>query len=111
MKTRLGLAALVLVLGHAGVAHAAGDPAAGAAKNRMCQGCHGITGMRSAYPDYHVPRLGGQHPLYLVNALKAYQSKARSHLTMQAIAATLSEQDMEDLAAYYSGQAAPAPKK
>jgi cytochrome c553 len=46
-----------------------------------------------------------------VIALKAYQSQARSHLTMQVIAAGLSEQDMQDLAAYYSGQTAPAPKK
>lgn len=111
MNTRLGLAALVLVLGHAGVVHAAGDPVAGAVKNRMCQGCHGIAGMRSVYPDYRVPRLGGQHAQYIVIALKAYQSQARSHLTMQVIAAGLSEQDMQDLAAYYSGQTAPAPKK
>jgi cytochrome c553 len=104
------LAALVLVLGHVAAAHAAGDATAGARKNRMCQGCHGIVGMRSVYPDYPVPRLGGQHAQYIVAALKAYQSGARSHLTMQAIAAGLSEQDMQDLAAYYSGQTAPPAK-
>lgn len=110
MKTALGLAAFILALGSFSAVQAAGDAAAGARKNRMCQGCHGITGMRTVYPDYSVPRLGGQHAQYIVAALKAYQSGARSHPTMQAIAASLSEQDMLDLAAYYSGQAAPPAK-
>ena len=110
MKTALGLAALLLVLGPFVPVSAGGDAAAGARKNRMCQGCHGIAGMRTVYPDYSVPRLGGQHAPYIVAALKAYQSGARSHRTMQAIAADLSEQDMQDLAAYYSGQPAPPAK-
>lgn len=110
VKTTLGLAAFILALGPFSVVQAAGDATAGARKNRMCQGCHGITGMRTVYPDYSVPRLGGQHAQYIVAALKAYQSGARSHPTMRAIAADLSEEDMLDLAAYYSGQAAPAAK-
>jgi len=52
---------------------------------------------------YHVPKLGGQHPAYIVQALQAYQRGDRSHPSMQAIAASLSEQDMADLAAYYGG--------
>ena len=81
---------------------AAGDPKAGQLKNSMCAGCHGIPGWRTAYPDvYSVPKLGGQHADYIVAALKAYQSGERSHPSMNAIAASLSEQDMEDLAAYY----------
>lgn len=99
---------LVLVLGGAGAAHAAGNPAAGAQKNRMCEGCHGIPGYRYTYPNYQVPRLGGQHAQYLVSALQAYKAKLRANPTMQAIAADLSEQDMQDLAAYYSGAPAPA---
>jgi len=85
-------------------AHAVeGNAAAGAQKDSMCAGCHGIQGYRTAYPDvYSVPKLGGQHAAYIVKALKAYQSGARSHPSMKAIAATLSEQDMADLAAYYS---------
>jgi len=84
-------------------AQARGDPAAGERKASMCAGCHGIPGYRNAYPAYSVPKLGGQHAQYIVAALKAYQAKSRAHPTMQAIAAGLSEQDMADLAAYFSG--------
>ena len=82
---------------------AAGDPKAGQLKTSMCAGCHGIPGWRTAYPTlYSVPKLGGQHAEYMVAALKAYKSGERSHPSMLAIAASLSEQDMEDLAAYYA---------
>jgi cytochrome c553 len=68
----------------------------------MCGGCHGIDGWRTAYPEvYSVPKIGGQHPAYIVKALQAYKSGERSHPSMKAIAATLSDQDMADLAAYY----------
>jgi len=99
---------LFLAVGCVSAVHAAGDPAAGARKNGMCQGCHGIPGYRHVYPDYRVPRLGGQHAQYIVNALQEYKSKARSNTTMQAIAAGLSDQDMKDLAAYYSAKPAKA---
>jgi cytochrome c553 len=80
-----------------------GDPAAGAQKTQMCSGCHGIEGWRTAYPEvYQVPRIGGQHQAYLVKALQAYKSGERSHPSMRAIAASLSDKDMADLAAYYS---------
>lgn len=83
--------------------HAAGDPIAGQQKNSMCIGCHGIEGWRNAYPQvYSIPKLGGQHADYIVKALKAYKTGARKHETMQAIATSLTEQDMVDLAAYYS---------
>jgi len=82
---------------------AQGDPDAGKQKNAMCAGCHGIPGFRTAYPEvYSVPKLGGQNEAYLVNALKAYKAGERSHPSMIAIAASLSEQDMADLAAYYA---------
>ena len=58
-------------------------------------GCHGIPGYHNAYPNYPVPRVGGQHPEYIVAALKAYKSGQRGHGTMQAQAASLSEQDMQ----------------
>ena len=71
-------------------------------KIAMCIGCHGIPGYKTAFPDvYHVPKIAGQQPAYLVNALKAYRSGERSHPSMRGIAASLSEQDMADLAAYY----------
>ena len=80
----------------------AGDAQAGRNKAAMCQGCHGIDGYRMAFPEvYSVPRLGGQHPTYVVKALQAYKSGARSNPTMRAIAASLSDQDMANLAAYY----------
>ena len=80
----------------------AGDPAAGQRKTQMCAGCHGIPGWRTAYPEvYGVPKIGGQHPAYIVKALQAYKSGDRGHPTMKAIAASLSEKDMADLAAYY----------
>lgn len=83
--------------------HAAGDPKAGHLKNSMCAGCHGIPGWRTAYPEvYSVPKLGGQHPEYIVAAMKAYQSGERSHPSMKGIAGSLSAQDIEDLAAYYA---------
>lgn len=93
---------LALLLAAAG-AHAQGDPAAGAVKASQCAGCHGIPGWRNAYPAYRVPKLGGQHADYLVAALQGYKTGARAHPTMQAIAAGLSEQDMADLAAFFSG--------
>jgi cytochrome c553 len=71
-------------------------------KIAMCIGCHGIPGYKTAFPDvYHVPKIAGQQPAYLVNALKAYKSGERSHPSMRGIAASLNEQDMADLAAYY----------
>jgi len=82
---------------------AEGDPAAGKNKTTMCTGCHGIPGFRAAYPEtYRVPKLGGQNPGYIVAALKAYKAGERNHSTMKAIASSLTEQDMADLAAYYA---------
>jgi cytochrome c553 len=82
---------------------AAGDPAKGREKTRMCQGCHGIDGWRTAYPEvYHVPRLGGQHEAYLAKALHEYKSGERTHPSMRGQVAVLSDQDIADLAAYYA---------
>lgn len=81
----------------------AGDAAKGRDKTQMCQGCHGIDGWRTAYPEvYSVPRIGSQHEAYLVRALQGYKSGERSHPSMRAIAASLSDQDIADLAAYYA---------
>ena len=83
---------------------AAGDPEAGAQLNAQCQGCHGITGFKTAFPTvYSVPKIGGQNYDYLVIALKAYRDGDRTNETMHAIASNLSDQDINDLAAYYSG--------
>ena len=80
-----------------------GDPAEAHKKIAMCEGCHGISGYRTAYPEvYSVPKLGGQSTIYLSNALHAYKAKQRSHPSMRGIAASLSDQDIADLAAYYA---------
>jgi cytochrome c553 len=70
----------------------------------MCIGCHGIPGYKTAFPNvYHVPKIAGQSPTYIVNALKAYQSGERSHPSMRGIAASLNEETMKQLAEYYGG--------
>jgi len=84
-----------------------GDAAAGAKRNSMCQGCHGIPGYKTVFPEtYSVPKLGGQHPAYIAKALQEYKAGNRNHPTMRAIAAGLSDKDIADLAAYYGGDAA-----
>ncbi|MCO6412576.1 MAG: c-type cytochrome [Thiogranum sp.] len=80
----------------------AADAAAGKTKAFTCMGCHGIPGYQNTYPSYHVPKLGGQHAEYLVAAMQAYKAGQRSHKTMQAQALTLSEQDMQDIAAFFA---------
>jgi len=82
----------------------AGDPAEAHKKIAMCEGCHGIPGYKTAYPDvYHVPKLGGQSATYLAAALHAYKSGQRKHPSMRGVAGSLSDKDIADLAAYYSG--------
>jgi cytochrome c553 len=81
----------------------AGDAARGKPLTYTCQGCHGITGYKNAYPNYHVPRIGGQSAQYLTNALMEYRAGKRKHPTMQAQAQSFSEQDIADIAAYLSG--------
>jgi len=83
----------------------ADDRAAQAPVNvAMCRGCHGSPGYRNAFPEvYSVPKLGGQESAYLVKALQAYRSGARKHATMRSIAAPLTDQQIEAIAAYYAG--------
>ncbi|MGH8034921.1 MAG: c-type cytochrome [Nevskiales bacterium] len=92
----------LLLASCATIAVAAGDVAAGRVKASTCMGCHGIPNYVNTYPTYHVPYLGGQHTEYLVTALKAYQTGERSHPTMKAQAGSMSEQDMQDIAAFLS---------
>ncbi|GAB2617865.1 c-type cytochrome [Novilysobacter erysipheiresistens] len=79
-----------------------GDVESGRMLTYTCQGCHGIVGYKNAYPNYHVPKIGGQSTQYLVNALTAYQQGTRQHPTMQAQAESFSEQDIADIAAFLS---------
>ncbi len=108
-KHGLGVAGVVASCLIAGSAFAADPPAvqgnakAGSQKVSMCIGCHDIQGYKAAYPElYHVPMIAGQNAGYIVAALKEYASGARTFPTMDAIARSLSLQDMADVAAYYS---------
>ena len=105
MDNLVSAAVLAALLAASAPVFSAGDAAAGQQKISSCKGCHGIPGYRTAFPSvYNVPKLGGQHAEYIVKALQAYKSGERSHPTMRAIAAGLSDQDMADLAAYYAAQ-------
>ena len=84
---------------------AKGDAKRAASKVSMCIGCHAIPGYKTAFPVvYSVPKIGGQSEAYLAAALRAYNKVERTHPSMRAIAASLSEEDILDLAAYYSQQ-------
>jgi cytochrome c553 len=83
---------------------AAGDAKAGETKIAMCIGCHGIKGYQASFPEvYKVPMISGQTASYIVSSLTAYQKGDRKHPTMRGISETLTEQNMADLGAYYSG--------
>jgi len=106
MRTILGAALLALAVTAQAQGEVKGDPARGKQKISMCAGCHGIPDYRTAFPDvYYVPMIAGQNPAYIVKALEAYKSGERIHPSMRAIAATLSGQDMADLAVYYANVA------
>jgi cytochrome c553 len=79
-----------------------GDAGRGKQLTYTCQGCHGVIGYKNAYPNYHVPKIGGQSQEYLVNALTAYQEGTRKHPTMQVQAHSFSAQDIADIAVYLS---------
>jgi cytochrome c553 len=106
------MAAVAVLAGSTGTAAAdvAGNARAGAGKVAMCIGCHGIPGYRAAYPEvYEVPMLGGQNEKYLENALQEYKKGNRKFPTMRAIAGSLTDQDIADLAAYYAAQTPTSP--
>ena len=81
------------------------DAKAGEKKIAMCIGCHGIPGYQASFPEIHkVPMIAGQGSKYIVAALGEYKAGDRKHPTMRAITASLSEQDMADIAAFYEQQ-------
>lgn len=84
-----------------GAAGAAGDAAAGKAKSAVCAACHGVDG-NSSNPLW--PNLAGQHAAYTVKQLKSFKSGARKDPVMAPMAVPLSEQDMENLAAFFASQ-------
>lgn len=79
-----------------------GDKTAGSMKVAMCIGCHNIPNYQSSFPEvYKVPKIAGQGARYIVSALTAYRKGDRKHPTMRSIAASLTDQDIADVAAFY----------
>ena len=108
MKPTITSAFILAALFGAGLSPATAADSPGNADNgrhkaSMCVGCHNIPGYKTAFPAvYSVPKLDGQHAAYVVSALKAYKAGERKHPSMRAVAASLSDQDMADLAAFYA---------
>jgi cytochrome c553 len=98
-----GLVVALALAGYTPRAEAIGNAQRGKQLGYTCLGCHGIENYKNVYPTYSVPKLVGQPADYLAGALKSYRSKERSHATMYAQAASLSDQDIDDIAAYLSG--------
>lgn len=105
MKKLFALLALAGIANYAAAADVVGNAKAAENKIAMCIGCHGIPGYKATFPEvYQVPMIGGQSAKYIESALKAYQKGERKNPSMRGIAGSLSDQDMADLAAYYSQQ-------
>ncbi len=101
---QVSAACILLTLLGVSSAQAAGDAAAGLEKSATCAACHGAQGVS---PDPSNPILAGQYPSYLEYALKSYRSGARQNAIMAGFASQLSDQDIADLAAYFSSQEGP----
>ena len=107
MKKILALLVLAAIANAAIAADIVGNAKAAPAKVEICIGCHGIAGYKASFPEiFQVPMIGGQSAKYIENALKAYQKGDRKHPTMKGVAGSMSEQDMADVAAFYSQQPA-----
>lgn len=101
MRKLLAVATMATALGINSAAHAAGSAEAGQGKSAVCAACHGTDG-NSVNPAW--PSLAGQHASYMVAQLQAFKDGERQNDLMTPMAAGLSEQDMQDLAAYYEAQ-------
>jgi len=101
-QTIISLLAGLLLLLSCLTSTAAGDIERGKLTAYTCSGCHGIPGYNNVYPTYKVPKVGGQNYAYLVSALNAYRNGERKHRTMVAQASSLSDQEIEDVAAYFA---------
>lgn len=98
MTTNTVLALLVLALTLATLQASAADSAAGQKKYVLCAGCHGPTGAGNEALKY--PRLAGRDAAYVARQLRAFKSGGRDNATMKAMVAGLTEQDIDNLAAY-----------
>ena len=101
MKKTIIILATVLFTSFSSSIIAAGDPEAGQTKSATCMGCHGLAG-NSTIATF--PKLAGQGEAYLLKQLQNFKSGERNNAIMAGVASLLSEQDMMDIAAYYSIQ-------
>lgn len=103
MKKLFALLALAGLANVAAAADIVGDAKAAESKVSMCIGCHSIPGYKATFPEvYSVPMIGGQSAKYIQSALQAYKKGERKHPSMRGVAQSLSDQDIADVAAYYS---------
>ncbi|HEU0153575.1 MAG TPA: cytochrome c [Arenimonas sp.] len=104
MTLRLLAASTLLALAApAFAAGPVGNVAAGQEKSKTCASCHGANGNETLDETY--PKLAGQHPEYLARALHEYKSGQRKNAIMAGFAGGLSDEDIDDLAAFYASQA------
>ncbi|MBF0470951.1 MAG: cytochrome c4 [Gammaproteobacteria bacterium] len=96
---KLKLATALVLMTSMSLAHAAGDAAAGKVKTATCMACH-MTDGNSVNPIW--PKLAGQHESYLVKQLNEFKSGLRKDPTMTAMSMALSEQDVEDVSAFFA---------
>ena len=101
MKKTIIILASILLMSFSNAILAAGDSEAGQAKTTTCMGCHGLAG-NSTIPAF--PKLAGRGEAYIIKQLQYFKSGERNNAMMMGVAGMLSEQDMMDIAAYYSIQ-------
>ena len=99
---RISVLTAGLALGLVSLAHADGNVANGQQKSQPCAACHGPDGNKTIDAQY--PRIAGQYADYLAKALRDYKSGARKNAIMAGFATTLSDQDIDDLSAYFAAQ-------
>ena len=101
MKKTINIFVSILLLAVSTTSLASGDAEAGQAKSATCMACHGLAG-NSTIPNY--PKLAGQGEGYILKQLQEFKSGVRDNAIMAGVVSLLSEQDMIDIAAYYSIQ-------
>jgi len=102
LRGGLQLALVSMVFAVSAAQAVEGDAGRGKVKATSCLGCHAIPSYTNTYPTYHVPKVGGQNQEYIISALLAYRSGTREHGTMNGNAESLSDQDIADIAAFFS---------
>ena len=99
---RIAIAGAAMIMAMPALTIAEGGAATRPAAAETCLGCHGAKNYKNVYPTYNVPKICGQNAQYLMDALVGYADGSRPHETMHAQAATLSDADKQDIAAYFS---------